>query len=137
MTRGQFMKNFNTEYHWLILHNRPLLDRLLPIRSKSLIRCKEIALLYYNRNSWAKSENKDHKRAYQRASKMGWIDECCFHMKEQRGLCRRRAILRSDGIKFKSITEAAKATDTVRTNISKVLRNKRAKAGGYGWSYCE
>ena len=46
-----------------------------------------------------------------------------------------RAVLRSDGRRFASISEAAVTTGCGRTHISSVCTGKRKKAGGFSWQY--
>lgn len=46
-----------------------------------------------------------------------------------------RAVLRSDGIKFPTVTEAALSSGTHKSDISATARGKRKTAGGYKWRY--
>jgi len=48
-----------------------------------------------------------------------------------------RRVIRSDGVEFDRIIDAAKETDCRYYNICSVCRGHRNKAGGYGWAYCD
>ena len=41
--------------------------------------------------------------------------------------------MRSDGERFGSLTEAAEASNTTKSAISKCLAGKQKQAGGYTW----
>ena len=78
MTRHEFLKNFNTQYHWLVRNNPKLLDKIFPLKQKywDLESCKLDALKYKTRNEW----NKNSNSAYRTAHRNKWLDECCYHM---------------------------------------------------------
>ena len=44
-----------------------------------------------------------------------------------------KVVVRSDGERFGSLTEAAKASNTTKSAISKCLAGKQKQAGGYTW----
>lgn len=53
------------------------------------------------------------------------------------GLHRTTAVVREDGIVYKSISEAANANGLNTGHICECCRGRRANAGGYRWRYAE
>lgn len=60
-----------------------------------------------------------------------WVDS-----KEQaRNKSRCVSVVRSDGVRFRTIVEAAESVGAHKTSVGKCAAGQRRTAGGYGWKY--
>jgi len=55
------------------------------------------------------------------------------HARKDKGV----RVIRSDGVEFGSMSEAAECSGTYRSHVHSVCKGKRKSAGGYGWEYCD
>jgi len=59
---------------------------------------------------------------------------CEWQTYAEQGRTNYRAVIRSDGVRFESMTAAAKSIGRCQGGIHAVLTGKQSTSGGYGWT---
>lgn len=80
---------------------------------------------------WATMLEQQIHRVYYLGHKSVISDKC----REKQIQLHKRKVIRSDGIIFDSIKEAANGNENYRKQINKCVRGHQKTAGGYSWQY--
>jgi hypothetical protein len=93
---------------------------------------KEDALKYKTRVEW----NIKSKACYVKASKLGYLDDCCAHMRNDLGGTAKPVKNLNTGEIFTSSTRASHSINAPSSAVSQGIRRGN-RVGGYHWAYCD